>query len=241
MAAIEIRPPCLGGAGTPEATWEHCSQLQDLGWWTPALPPSGRVVVVAPHPDDEVLGVGGTLARFAAAGAAIVLVAVTDGERSHPGQEDILRRLRPAESAAAAARLGIVPTQTSRLGHPDGAVDEDLLASQLSDLISGGDVVLAPWVRDGHPDHDRVGRAALVAARSQGAAGWGYLVWAWHWASPADLPWPAARKVWLGRHYTMRKSDAIRAFESQISGTEPILPAHVLARFTRSFEVLLTS
>jgi LmbE family N-acetylglucosaminyl deacetylase len=241
VADVEMGPPCLEGPGTPEVTWERCSQLQGLASWTPALPRSGRVVAVAPHPDDEVLGVGGTLARFAAVGAAIALAAVTDGERSHPGQEDTLRRLRPAESAAAATRLGIVPAQTCRLGHPDGAVDEDLLASQLSDLITVGDVVLAPWARDGHPDHDRVGRAALVAARSQGATAWGYLVWAWHWASPADLPWPAARKVWLGRQYTIRKFEAIRAFESQISGSKPILPAHVLARLTRRFEVLLTS
>ena len=207
--------------------------------WTPTVPPSRRTVVVAPHPDDEILGVGGTISLLAAAGGQMVLVAVTDGEASHPGRQEELRARRPQESVAATQRLGIVPSRTYRLRHPDGRVDEDRLSSELVALVGSGDLVLAPWWRDGHPDHDRVGRAALAASR-RGADLLAYLVWTWHWASPSgDVPWSRACRVELGPEIARRKRSAAQAFYSQITGPVPVLPSHVLVRCTRSFEILL--
>ncbi|WP_234009984.1 PIG-L family deacetylase, partial [Streptomyces sp. SA3_actF] len=58
--------------------WERWAQLPE------AVLPQGPVVVVAAHPDDEVLGAGGALALLAAAGNPLTVVTVTDGEGSHP-------------------------------------------------------------------------------------------------------------------------------------------------------------
>ena len=72
-----------------------------------------RVVVLAAHPDDEVLGVGGLLRRADRRLAAeIVAVWATDGEASHPGSTSLdrspsWRALRRAESRRRAARLGV--------------------------------------------------------------------------------------------------------------------------------------
>ena len=70
--------------GTAETEWEQWSGPE--GW--PALDPAsllGRpVVVLAAHPDDEVLGAGGLVCRLAAAGAHLRFVWATDGEASHP-------------------------------------------------------------------------------------------------------------------------------------------------------------
>ena len=44
-----------------------------------------RICVVSPHPDDDVLGCGGTLALASANGAALCILYVTDGAASHPG------------------------------------------------------------------------------------------------------------------------------------------------------------
>jgi LmbE family N-acetylglucosaminyl deacetylase len=82
------------------------------------------LMAVLAHPDDESLGVGGTLAKYASEGPAVVLVTATRGERGrfrghrpsseeHPGPE-ALARIREAELRAAAAELGV--TAVSLLG-----------------------------------------------------------------------------------------------------------------------------
>jgi LmbE family N-acetylglucosaminyl deacetylase len=234
--------PSLTGRGTTEEAWLACEELSRLPRWTPFVPPPGRVVVVAPHPDDEILGVGGTMALLAAAGAHTVLVAVTDGEASHPGRQEELRRLRPQESVAAAACLGARPERTHRLGHPDGAIDGHRLGAELTELIRPGDLLLAPWCRDGHPDHDVVGSAAGTAAARRHARVLSYLVWAWHWAAPGrDMPWSQARRVELGREVARRKRRAAGCFLSQVAEPDPVLPLYVMRRLTRPFEVLLQS
>ena len=84
-----------------------------------------RLVVVAPHPDDEVLGAGGLLQYMAAVGVETLVVAVTDGEAFYPGaaaQGYDLPAMRAAESQVALERLGCGTTPIQRLGFPDGAV-----------------------------------------------------------------------------------------------------------------------
>ncbi|HEY0193767.1 MAG TPA: PIG-L family deacetylase [Kofleriaceae bacterium] len=235
--------------GTPEAAWLGCPQLAAC----PALElgAPGRVVVIAPHPDDEVLGAGGLMRRLARTGAAITVVAVTDGEASHPRSPTTpparLAELRAAERAAALVALG-VDAEVIRLGIPDGGVANDALAARLAPVIDRATLCLAPWERDGHPDHDATGRAAIAACASAGVRLLRYPVWAWHWASPAsdDLPWPRARRIALDADTIAAKRAAIAAYRSQhaplsaAAGDEPILPAAVLARFERPFEVVLT-
>ncbi len=232
--------PTLEGRGTPEEVWQDCEELDRLPIWDPAKPPSGRVVVIAPHPDDEILGPGGTVALLVAAGAEVSLIAVTDGESSHRGQRARLRRVRPLESAAAARQLGITPSETRRLQHADGAVDEVGLSAELARLVCPGDLVLAPWWHDGHPDHDRVGRAARAATFAMRAHTMAYLVWAWHWASPhRGIPWSRACRVELGSPLAQRKAAAVGCFHSQVEGPDPILSPPVLRRLTRGFEVFV--
>jgi LmbE family N-acetylglucosaminyl deacetylase len=230
--------PSLRGRGTPEAIWSRCEQLADVPTWRPEPPASGRVLVVAPHPDDEILGVGGTIARLCRSGAHVELLAVTDGERSHPGMENHLRALRPQETLAAAARLGIGFDRIRRLEHRDGRIDESILVEQLTDFLDEGDIVLAPWARDGHPDHDATGRAAERATAQTGADLYSYLVWAWHWAEPTDLPWHHALRIDIADLAT-RKREAATCFRSQTTVDPIVLPAHVRGRLLRSYEVVI--
>ena len=153
--------------GTPESSWLEAGVLDGLApmrWLHPR-----RVVVVAPHPDDEILGVGGSLRSLARTGAELEIVSVTDGESSHPGSVAMrpaeLARARTAETGAALRRLGVHP-QVTRLGHPDGSVAAhlDQLTAQLADLLDEDTVCLSTWRHDGHPDHDACGLASLAAA-----------------------------------------------------------------------------
>jgi LmbE family N-acetylglucosaminyl deacetylase len=209
------------------------------------VPRGGDLLVVAPHPDDEVLGVGGILASFPRAR----LVAVTDGEGSHApsvvGAADLAVR-RSLERSRALEALGLPGLSVARLAQPDGEVDCDLLANQLTPLLRAGDTCLATWRHDGHPDHEAVGRAAAEACRRVGARLWEYPIWMWHWAGPDDdrVPWQRARRFPLTPVLAARKATAIAQFDSQIAplsadpSGEPVLGPNVLARFHRPDEVV---
>jgi LmbE family N-acetylglucosaminyl deacetylase len=206
------------------------------------------VSVVAAHPDDEVLGVGGTMAILAAAGARVRLIAVTDGDASHPDSDPaVMARTRTAESAVALGRLGAPGTDVIRLRLPDTAVaaHEEELTASLRELCAGFDVCLAPWEEDAHSDHEAAGRAARRAATADGRTVLSYPIWMWHWARPADprIPWSRACRIPLPAEISARKQNAIEAFASQLAsrgpGLGPVLPPGIVAHFTTEQEVLL--
>ena len=75
---------------------------------TDRLKDYGPVLVIAPHPDDEVLGVGGTMARLSDAGAEVHVAIVTTGRAPRFAAEQVAQ-VR-AEAAAAHAVLGVTAT-----------------------------------------------------------------------------------------------------------------------------------
>jgi LmbE family N-acetylglucosaminyl deacetylase len=240
------QPSLIDQPGTREHVWDSWPELRQLPPADPRTWPS--VVVVAAHPDDEVLGVGGTMSILAAAGARVRLVAVTDGEGSHPDSDPALvARTRAAETAAALGLLGASGIEVIRLGYPDTglAAREEELAAALGEQCAGFGVCLAPWEADVHADHEAAGRAAWRAGRLAGARVLTYPIWMWHWAAPGDrrVPWHRACQVRLPAEVAARKRAAIDAFASQLTdrGPEvgPVLPAGIVAHFTRSEEVLL--
>ena len=251
MGAVARR---IAGQGNLQADWEASAWLQSLPERSASAVLDGarRLVVVSPHPDDEVLGCAGLMQAAAAAGIAVHVISVTDGEACYPDQPLWpplrLRDARRRELASAMRELGLDATHVTPLGFPDGGVTalEDKLGHALASQLLSGDVMLAPWVQDGHPDHEAVGRAALAAADERHARILQYPVWAWHWLDPhADgCPWIAATRIAMGSAALERKATAIRAFATQIGDVEglscdPILPQHVTARFHRPFEVLI--
>lgn len=151
----------------------------------------GRVIVVAPHPDDETIGAGAVVARAAANGAEVQVIVVSDGAASHDTDDrDTLVQQRKAEALAATARLGVVSADVAFLSIPDQAVGEHSasLIDQLGDLASA-DWVIAPHIVDANPDHRATAAAvAHVVERQRAATGSGpivlsYPVWYWHrWA-----------------------------------------------------------
>ena len=214
-----------------------------------AWPPEGPIVVVAPHPDDELLAVGATLAAASDAGTEITIAAVTDGEYSHPhlnagGRDDLVGR-RLAETGRAYAAAGIVATR-QRLGIPDGAASNHAgrLAGLLAPLLDGAAWCLAPWESDGHPDHDVSGRVAGEACRDLGVRFARFPVWSWNWDDPSSPSMPFDRAVaWsFGDDLAARKQAGIAAYSSQVQpadGHRPVLPAGFLEHFARCSEVFL--
>lgn len=110
-----------------------------------------RVLVVAPHPDDEVAGCGGTILRHRQAGDEVTVLVVTDGRMSRAGglepAEMALRRR--AEAGAAAAILNVALVWA---GLPEGEWQAADLG-ELGETVAGADIVYAPGAVDFHPEH----------------------------------------------------------------------------------------
>ncbi len=114
------------------------------------------ILVIGPHPDDQELGMGGTVARLAAQGHRVHLVDMTSGEPTPLGTPE--RRVK--ESAAAARVLGVERTQ---LGLKNREVVHDVpsrhkLAAVIR--IHRPDWLFVPYPVDAHPDHMAVTRIA---------------------------------------------------------------------------------
>ncbi|CAN5120258.1 PIG-L family deacetylase [soil metagenome] len=252
MDAVADR--AIVGGGTSEAQWLGWRGLASLPSVDASVlvPATSRAVVVAPHPDDEVLSVGGLLVQLARLGREIALVAVTDGRGSHDGSSDWtperLKATRPQETARALQSLGVA-VRPVRLGLHDGAVGahEAALAQPLGALLRAGEVVFTTFRGDGHPDHEASARACAAAAAVTGARIVEVPVWAWHWAEPGDrrLPWHRAIHIELDTCACACKQAAVQAFESQLmpdasTGAAPILRPTTVERTARPFEILFT-
>jgi N-acetylglucosamine malate deacetylase 1 len=164
------------------------------------LPKLDSVLVVAPHPDDEAIGAGGTLRLLANHGARVSVLFATDGESTR-GSSETGREVasqRRAEAQASCRLLGAVP---EFLGLPDGALADR--AGELGRHIGararavGAQAVFLPWFGDGHADH-------LACTAALGEAGldprveiWAYETW---------TPLPANRIVDITGAYSVKEA-----------------------------------
>ena len=137
-----------------------------------------RLMCIFAHPDDETLGSGGTVAKYAAEGAEVYLVTATRGERGWFGAEqdnpglEALGRLREAELHAAARTLGL--REVALLDYVDGDLDQadhaEVVAKIVSHLRRVRPQVVITFPPDGsygHPDHIAISQftqAAIVCA-----------------------------------------------------------------------------
>ena len=149
-------------------------------------PERGRVLLVVPHADDDVLGAGGTCALHAAQGDPVKVLVVYDGLAGDPEARydpDELRRRRRAEARAGGRHLGLSDYEFWEYpeGHVPAAEELRAAAARLAALVRAfaPDIVYAPWVGEQHVDHHVLGRAvrlALAQVRFHGQA-WGFEVW----------------------------------------------------------------
>jgi LmbE family N-acetylglucosaminyl deacetylase len=140
---------------------------------SPGRPP--RILGIFAHPDDETLGAGATLAKYASAGADVRVVSLTKGGAGQIRDANVATRatltsVRERELEAAGKELGL--TETRCLDYLDGglsAVDPEVLVELAAELIAelAPDVVIT-FGEDGlsgHPDHVVVGAAVTAACR----------------------------------------------------------------------------
>jgi N-acetylglucosamine malate deacetylase 1 len=120
-----------------------------------------RIVAMGAHPDDAELKFAGTAAMFAAQGAKVKLIALTNGDVGHFAQAGgPLAQRRKAEVEACHKQLGV---ETEVLDIHDGELMADLPTRKMvGNLIRAwqADIVLSHRPYDYHPDHRAVGQLA---------------------------------------------------------------------------------
>jgi len=176
-----------------------------------------NVLVVGPHPDDQELGMGGTIARLAAEGHSVLLLDMTDGEPTPHGSPEI----RAREAEAAARLLGV---RRIGLDLPNRRVETSIAARhRVAGVLRTEriEVIFVPHPEDAHPDHRAVTRI-VEDARFDAKL------------TKIDLPGEPCHPKWLFHYYCThlrsvpqpsflvdttgfaeRKKQAILAYESQ--------------------------
>src|SRR5438128_11187354 len=129
-----------------------------------------RLLVVAPHPDDAVLGAGGTIARFARAGGQVTVLTVAAHMPPLYPAEVHERTIREAQRAHALLGVG----ESIFLDHPAVLLDETPLwkfNSSIQEVVDRVEphVLLMPYF-DRHIDHRQVFEGVMVASRPIGKA-----------------------------------------------------------------------
>jgi LmbE family N-acetylglucosaminyl deacetylase len=128
-----------------------------------------NVLIIAPHMDDEVLGAGGTIARFAHEGARVTVAILTRGFPPHFSGEEEAVICREAVQAHAILKV----SETVYLDFPAAALDTvahrelnqalNVLYQRLSPAY-----VFVPFLGDVHRDHQAAFQSAMVMCRPNG-------------------------------------------------------------------------
>jgi len=212
--------------------------------WDGTLPVGERLVVVAPHPDDEILAAGGLLRWWSSTGRQAVVVAVTDGEASHSRSSiigaDELRRRRGRERREALDALCPRRPVVTRLRHSDQgcAASISQLVGDLRRVLTDDDVVVGPALEDRHPDHVAVAMALRDVVAVDGGVLWEAPTWALvHGSAP-----PADAVLTFGPDTWERKKRAMAAYRSQLvalgpdRADGPVVHPHELRQMLRPCE-----
>lgn len=182
-----------------------------------------RIAVIGAHPDDQELGMGGTIARLASQGHEVTLIDLTDGEPTPKGSVE-----RRCEEATSAARiLGAKRLQVGLTNREiaDDAASRDLVARTIRETRP--EILFAPHPEDAHPDHIAASRlvdAARFAAKYVHSAIPGE-----PWHAPKlfhyysihlkSIPQPSFLADTTG--FASRKREAILVYRSQFVDHEP--------------------
>lgn len=221
----------------------------------------GTTVVIAPHPDDESLGCGGTIALLRDAGLPVHVVFVSDGTLSHPNSKkypaEKLRELRETEALAALKILKVDQADASFMRLKDRSVPnpgeagfEPAVLQILQILIPlKPDTVLVTWKNDPHPDHRASWQIVnqAVADLEKKPRILQYLIWIWELGNHADLIVNQHNKLYRVDIATVfeQKKEAIAAHISQVSrliDDDPegfILSPEILAHFDHADELFI--
>lgn len=187
------------------------------------FPPLGRVLIVAPHPDDEVIGCGGLMTRFVNLNNVPHIIIMTGGEGSHRGCCNIsaeeIRDARSKLTNDALAVIGVPQDHIHELDFPDGGIDAkhnqvEVLKNVIREISP--DFVFIPHWGEGWPDH--VHTAEIVKSILPKTTHiYEYCVWMWYYNVWRGLDWKNAYKLYMTNEEHSKKLQAIDAYVTPLA------------------------
>jgi LmbE family N-acetylglucosaminyl deacetylase len=219
-----------------------------------------RVLIVAPHPDDEALGCAGAISLLKARGCKVRILVISDGAKSHPNSRKYpaaaLQALRKTETLAAMQLLGVAKADITFMQLPDSAVPDPesptfnaaatLCHAYLA--ATSPQLLILPWRNDPHPDHRATWQlfAAALARCTFAPRTIEYPIWDWDRNQRRSIteglitPWRLDISPVLDL-----KQQAIAAYRSQTTNLiddDPTgfrLSPEMLANFSHPWEIYL--
>jgi LmbE family N-acetylglucosaminyl deacetylase len=187
-------------------------------FFCPKLPECESTLIIAPHPDDEVLGCGGLIARLVNKKISPHIIIMTGGEGSHYGccttpHEDIIRARRQLTFQATQI-LGLPASHIHCLDYVDGeislknTVETDKLRRLLDELSY--DTVFVPHKGEGWSDHLQTAEIVKNIVQKDVEL-YEYCVWVWYY-NVWNLDWCNAKKLIMNDEEYAHKKKAVAQY-----------------------------
>lgn len=185
-----------------------------------------RIIIIAPHADDEVLGCGATMARACTNGDEVFVLICTNASVGAPElfSAELIKQIR-SEAVTAHRLIGV--KETFFLEFPAPALDQFpryKMSNEISAIIKkiGADTVYIPHLGDCHKDHTIIHECAMVACRPLANCSIKH-VYAYETLSETEWGEPVAADFFVPVKYItftneefQKKLDAMSCFKSQL-------------------------
>lgn len=196
----------------------HVKYIQNKSCGNPQIKTRGRILIVAPHPDDEVIGCGGLIAQLVSEGRTPHIIIMTGGEGSHRSccltSDNDIKTARRRLTRHALNILGVKEEYIHELDFPDGGISATHPeADKLSCLISkiSPDIIFVPHWGEGWPDH--VNTAEIIKDMvSANTHIYEYCVWMWYYNVWRGLNWKNAFRQTMTQEEHRLKLAAMDAY-----------------------------
>ncbi len=201
------------------------------------------VLVVAAHPDDEIIAIGGTINRIVQAGTRVIVVFVTNGSRGLPAAVSVEHRvaIRESEALEALSAVGVDKRDVSFLGFPDTGCYRymSLIARDLYGVFQRyePEEVYVHGIEGGHIDHDVIGYVVQRIVEQVSVRN------IWEWAEyngqfplqSSEIEFPddsqnRSERVLLTRVELSQKAIALQRYESQQLPSECLRSTEIIRR-----------
>jgi len=201
-----------------------------------------NILVFAAHPDDDILGTGGTIAKYNKEGHNCYAIICSNGESllgTHIFKKTVAIETRISEATRAGEIIGF--KKTMFLGLKDTKLSEEMNDKDVYDRIKTiiktfkPDRIFTHSVDDAHPDHNAVAKTTLEICKQINYQKPIYSFEIWN---PVDIKKRSLPKMYVDISSTFRqKLKAFRAHKSQFFQTLPIIPSIYIKSIFAGFKI----